>query len=175
MLDTTQWPSATSADLLGHQRKCDQCGEPFEPRSKSGGKPQRFCSPECRAAFHTGQRSPTCSAPSLPTAVEESQPKDQPADAAEDDSADYCWAVPSQARIEGSRTNDGEIEIEEISPLDEDENVRIRVARPNAVRLARCILCATGFKSVLIATGDGGGGYCDVEDGALPEHFAGRT
>jgi hypothetical protein len=27
----------------------------------------------------------------------------------------------------------------------------------------------------LIATGDGGGGYRDVEDGDLREHFAGRT
>jgi hypothetical protein len=36
--------------------------------------------------------------------------------------------------------------------------------RSNAVRLARCILWAAGFKSVLIATGDGSGGYCDVED-----------
>jgi hypothetical protein len=42
------------------------------------------------------------------------------------------------------------------------------------VRLARCILWAAGFKSVLIATGDGGGGYRDIEDGDLPEHFAGR-
>ena len=30
---------------------------------------------------------------------------------------------------------------------------------------ARCIPWAAGFKSVLIATGDGGGGYRDVEDG----------
>ena len=40
---------------------------------------------------------------------------------------------------------------------------------------ARCILWAAGFKSVLIATGDGGGGYRDVEDGDSPERFAGRT
>ena|SRR6516165_10286726 len=57
-------------------------------------------------------------------------------------------------------------------------SLRKRKAGPailTAPRLARCILWATGFKSALIATGDGGGGYCDVEDGALPEHFAGRT
>jgi hypothetical protein len=96
MLDTTQRPSAASADLLGHQPKCDQCGEPFEPRSKSGGKPQRFCSPECRAAFHTqprrGQRSPTCSAPSLPVAVEEPKPKAAPA---APDSEDFDWSDDS--------------------------------------------------------------------------------
>jgi hypothetical protein len=28
---------------------------------------------------------------------------------------------------------------------------------------------------VLITAGDGAGGRCDVEDGDLPEHFAGRT
>jgi hypothetical protein len=90
------------------------------------------------------------------------------------DSADYCWAVPSQARIECWATNEDEIEIEQTSPVHEDENIRIDVARSNAVRLARCILWAAGFKSVLIATGDGGGGYRDIEDGDLPEHFAGR-
>ena len=52
MLDTTQRPSAASGDLLGHQSKCDQCGNPFEPRSKSGGKSKRFCSPKCRPGRH---------------------------------------------------------------------------------------------------------------------------
>ena len=63
------------------------------------------------------------------------------------DSADYCWAVPSQARIECWATNEDKIEIEQTSPVHEDENIRIDVARSNAVRLARCILWAAGFKS----------------------------
>jgi hypothetical protein len=42
------------------------------------------------------------------------------------------------------------------------------------VRLARCILSATGFKTALIATLDGGGGYWDIEDGGLPERFTGE-
>jgi len=184
MLNITRRPSAASADLIGdadlfgHQPKCDQCGKPYEPRSKSGGKPQRFCSPECRAAFHKqpqrGQRSPTCGAASLPAVVDQPKPKDEPADTAEDDSTDYCSAVPFQARIECWATNEDEIEIEEINPIHEDENIRIHVARSNAVRLARCILWAAGFKSVLIATGEGGGGYSDIEDGSLPEQFTGN-
>jgi hypothetical protein len=151
---------------------CDQCDKPFEPRSKSGGKPQRFCSSECRFEFHTqrGQRSPTCIAENLPAVLDQPRPKDEPADTAED----ICWVVPFQPRIECWATNEDEIEIEQISPIHEDENIRIDVARSNAVRLARCILWAAGFKSVLIATSDGGGGYRDVEDGDLPEHFAGR-
>jgi hypothetical protein len=78
------------------------------------------------------------------------------------------WGIPSQDRIECSATNDDEIEIEQISPVHPDENVRIHVARSNAVRLARSVLFAAGFKSVLIATADGGG-LCDLEDGAVPE------
>src|SRR3954453_13463608 len=45
---------------------CEHCGKPFTPRKGTGGKPQRFCSTECRLAFHAdaqrGQHSPTCSA-----------------------------------------------------------------------------------------------------------------
>jgi hypothetical protein len=98
MMDTNQRPSVASADLLDRQPKCHQCGKPFEPRSKSGGKPQRFCSPECRAAFHTqpqrSQRSPTCSAPSLPAVVDQPKPKDEPAAPAKD-SEDFDWSDDS--------------------------------------------------------------------------------
>jgi hypothetical protein len=172
MLDITQ--RVDPASLFDDSKPlCDQCGKSFDPRSGSGGKPLRFCSSECRTAFHNDpQRSPTCIAQNLP--ADQPKPNDAPAATSEDDSADRCWAVPFQAHIECSLTNDDEIEIEQISPVHEDENIRIDVARSNAVRLARCILWAAGFKSVLIATGDGGGGYRDVEDGGLPEHFAGR-
>jgi hypothetical protein len=170
MLDTTS--RVDPASLFDDNKPlCDQCGKPFEPRSKSGGKVQRFCSPECRTAFHNepqrGQRSPTCIAQNLPAVLDRPKLKDAPAATGED----YCWVVPFQPRIECSQTNDDEIEIEEISPIHEDENVRIHVARSNAVRLARAILFATGFKSVLIATLDGGGGYTDIKDGSLPEQF----
>jgi hypothetical protein len=154
---------------------CRQCSKPFEPRSGSGGKPQRFCSTDCRTAFHgaepqRAQRSPTCSNVAQLPAVIQPAKKDGSAGTAEDDSSNWCWSVPYQARIECSATNDDEIEIEEISDLDESENVRIVLARSNAVRLARSILYAAGFRSILIATG-AKGGYCDVEDGGLPEHF----
>jgi hypothetical protein len=52
---------------------------------------------------------------------------------------------------------------------------KVGPAIPTAPRLARSILWAAGFKGPLIATYDSGGGYCDAEDGELPEHFAGRT
>ena len=166
-------PSLDSAAKAGPSKICEQCAKPFEPRSRSGGKPQRFCSPPCRAAYHAserqrGQRSPTLDAQStLPAVI---QPEPEPAPAATDEG--YCWAVPQQARIECWLTNDDQVEIEEINEADETESVRICVTRGNAVRLARSILSAAGFKSVSIATVvKGGYCYCDVEDGDLPEQF----
>src|SRR5262245_41723973 len=35
-----------------HEATCEHCRKAFEPRRHSGGKPQRFCSPACRFAFH---------------------------------------------------------------------------------------------------------------------------
>lgn len=48
--------------------KCPQCGEEFEPRQSTGGKPQKFCSPECRKASHaTAVPVPTSAPTSSPT------------------------------------------------------------------------------------------------------------
>src|SRR5690349_1327081 len=56
-----------------HSTSCEQCGEPFAKREGSGGKPQKFCSPECRQAFHSdsqrSQRSPTCDVATVPAAT----------------------------------------------------------------------------------------------------------
>ena len=41
--------NSTSAPPLPQgEARCDCCGNLFTPRSQSGGKPQRFCSIECR-------------------------------------------------------------------------------------------------------------------------------
>ena len=37
------------------ERACAWCGVPFTPRT-NGGKPQRFCSEQCRVEFHRGCR-----------------------------------------------------------------------------------------------------------------------
>jgi hypothetical protein len=56
-----------------HSTGCEQCGKPFEKREGSGGKPQKFCSPDCRQAFHSNgqrsQRSPTRDIATKPTAT----------------------------------------------------------------------------------------------------------
>src|SRR5215475_14577221 len=41
---------------LPKQHKCEQCGLPFEPRKRRGGKPQRFCSAQCRQRLNNSQR-----------------------------------------------------------------------------------------------------------------------
>ena len=35
---------------------CEQCDAPFAPRRGTGGKPQRFCSADCRAIFHAQRK-----------------------------------------------------------------------------------------------------------------------
>jgi hypothetical protein len=51
-----------TAELFLPELKCDHCGKAFKPRTNSGGKPQRFCSLDCRADFYAQcrQRGPTC-------------------------------------------------------------------------------------------------------------------
>jgi hypothetical protein len=72
--------------------RCEQCSQPFTRRKASGGKPQRFCSPECRTVFHSenrqrGQRSPTCSAAPEPAATPIAEPPKAFQETAEDKSA----------------------------------------------------------------------------------------
>ena len=67
-------PAATPSDTS----LCEYCNTPFARRTGRGGKPQRFCSPKCRQAFHAQreQRGPTCSAPSTAPSVAQSSEKD---------------------------------------------------------------------------------------------------
>jgi hypothetical protein len=80
-------------------KACEQCAKPFEPRSRTGGKPQKFCSPDCRSAFHAeaqrGQHTPTLDAPSTLDPIPE--PKSKPAPA--DDPNEFNWASDTDAVI----------------------------------------------------------------------------
>jgi hypothetical protein len=50
----------SSVSLSGQARRCDECGKPFGPKKHGGGSPQRFCSYDCRMAWHAAQRKPAC-------------------------------------------------------------------------------------------------------------------
>lgn len=41
------------------ERRCRHCERPFKPRTKTGGRPQLYCSPECRTAFHAEHANET--------------------------------------------------------------------------------------------------------------------
>lgn len=77
--------------------RCEQCGEPFDPRKGSGGKRQRFCSTECRQAFHAkAPQQPKAAA--LPAVV----PPPAPTREFEPDfdwGDDDCVIVESQAAV----------------------------------------------------------------------------
>lgn len=151
--------------LAAARIECKHCGKLYEPRRRSGGKPQRFCSSACRFAFHQrGQRDelgPTCNSPSAESsAATQVDPKNEPA-------KEHCWSIEPQAEVRVWAVNDGSIEIEQKSPMGEEDDQRIFVAAPNAVRLARMILYAAGFDNIVIATGNGGG-FVDIEDGYGP-------
>jgi hypothetical protein len=87
-----------------------------------------------------------------------------------DDEKDLCWCIPRQARIECSMTTtDGELEIWQEGQHGPEEDSRIHVARGSAVRLARNILYAAGFKSIGIYAYVKGGGCVDLDDGDTPD------
>jgi hypothetical protein len=87
-----------------------------------------------------------------------------------DDEKDLCWCIPHQARIECSMTTtEGELEIWQEGQHGPEEDSRIHVARGSAVRLARNILYAAGFKSIGIYAYVKGGGCVDLEDGDTPD------
>jgi hypothetical protein len=58
---------------------CQQCSILFTPR-KAGGKAQRFCSPECRATFHNGERSTNRPDDTLPLAKPREPWREHPED-----------------------------------------------------------------------------------------------
>ena len=135
MLDTLQ---PETAPPLFEESKCEQCQSPFAPRSHSGGKPQRFCSPECRTSFHAGQRSqhtPTCSEHPTLAAVRQ-PPKRTPTTRDRKDDWEW-WHDPEnqvdivQRRIDGIaiyENNDDNIVIRS-ARRDEDEDTVIIVSR----------------------------------------------
>jgi hypothetical protein len=51
----------------GQLPTCEHCKGPFERREGSGGRPQRFCSPACRRAFHANSSNVPTSPPTSPS------------------------------------------------------------------------------------------------------------
>jgi hypothetical protein len=88
-----------------HCRTCEHCGGEFDPRNGNGGKPQRFCSTDCRRLFQNGQRSqrgtnaqptpPTRNGQALlPAVIEPPKPENAP-QATPEPSEDFDWSNDS--------------------------------------------------------------------------------
>jgi hypothetical protein len=100
-MNETFFPSAEAAEPAVF---CEHCQKPFIRRSGTGGKPQRFCSPACRADFHAAnsqRRSPHVGDPEA-TAIEQPAPQILTSEAPKE--WDFNWpteliVVPAQPAI----------------------------------------------------------------------------
>ena len=125
---------------------CEHCGKPFKPRSGTGGKPQRFCTPECRFASHANvaQRSSPHvgvndgAAPNTPPEVKRT------GEAPEADGVDFDWndddavVVPEQRAGAVYWNPRGQIVIRQLGWPDDDPFVFF--APEHAVTIAKAIL-----------------------------------
>jgi hypothetical protein len=110
---------------------CEQCGKPFERRKHGGGSPQRFCSQDCRSAFHSdaqrGERSPACT---LEAAVIDPAPEKSPEDAPEGNS-EFDWndtesvVLHEQPRTAVYWNTDGQLIIRQYNWPDDDSVILI--------------------------------------------------
>ena len=83
-------------------KTCERCGNEFAPRNGNGGKPQRFCSTDCRRLFQNAERSqrgtnaqptpPTRNAATLlPAVIDRPKPENAP-QATPEPSEDFDWS-----------------------------------------------------------------------------------
>ena len=95
----------SSSDFLQGKlsKPCEQCGQPLKSRKHGGGSPQRFCSQECRTAWHSAQRNPACT---LESAIVDPPPKkpqtDSPA-ATPEASEDFDWSNTTPSSLNNNR------------------------------------------------------------------------
>jgi hypothetical protein len=100
---------ATDADLAPERAgkvECQHqgCGEWFTPRTKSGGKPQKFCSEKCRREADAERKANATNAPQCETPQAASGPASvarhtEFALAAPDDLEDDCWFIDNAEHI----------------------------------------------------------------------------
>jgi hypothetical protein len=79
-------------------KTCERCSKPFEPRIGSGGRPQRYCSPKCRAAAaNNTNKSPTTAPTTTP------QPETLARPIAERGPPDFDWCNDDSVVIHEQR------------------------------------------------------------------------
>ena len=131
-------PPALAADVPAGQGtlpQCEQCGTLFTPRV--GGKPQRFCSPDCRRAVHdTRQRDNVhVASRGLPTVVD--PPEAKPSADAPEANSDFDWnsdnsvVLHHQPAVAAYINQSGGLTIRQERAWDQDEDIIIAIAPEN--------------------------------------------
>jgi hypothetical protein len=142
---------------------CEKCGQPFTGREGSGGKPQRFCTPECRTAYHSenrqrDQRSPTCSEvpvqPAAPVAKPTPATKPVPQRAYRADVTEFDWddedtlVLRRQFAVAVYRTPDGSLVIRQQGDWNEEDDRCIVISPENVGDFVDRITDAAGIPTV---------------------------
>jgi len=134
------------ASIAQDKLNCPECGELFEPRSKSGGKPQKYCSEECRREHNkkptpanASQCQETDGDPCGMTNKQAAQHEAKVAGASRpEDPSDFKWSKDESVIIRQQRATAvyvntrGEIVIRQEMDWDEDEDTFVFIARSNA-------------------------------------------
>jgi hypothetical protein len=157
MTDTTTTATEPMLELApttepASDTSCRQCGTTFKPRV--GGKPQTFCTPECRRAFHdsnvgnVGERETLMTAPqNAPTGFR--KPVEQ-----EDTADDFDWHGDSVMLREQPRTAiyfnlDGDLVIRQRASYPDEEDPFIFIAKANQQTFLDALCDALGIGSTL--------------------------
>jgi hypothetical protein len=152
--------------------KCENCGSAFARRKGSGGK--RFCSAECRQAFHAsekpnvsqcGQRA-TLETP--PDAIQPAKLETATAATAPDDSGEFDWSSSTAIVLREQPATAvylnpaDDVVIRQLAAWDREEDSFVYVRPEHAVKLCKQILKVAGFGDVDFAQRVGGG-FVDLE------------
>jgi hypothetical protein len=147
---------------------CEHCNGPFARREGNGGSPQRFCSSECRTAFHSGsrsvrQRSPACDAATEAAATPIAEPTKATQEAAEaklaailakqeeerfDWIADDSVIVEKQLPIAIYLNRRNHIVIRQEADVYSDEDAVILIAPQNIMQFINKLCDVAGIPSV---------------------------
>lgn len=145
-------PTADDAPLVGTEDgnpRCDHCGEPFTPRKGSGGRPQRFCSNDCKVAFHAedqrSQCSPTYSAETTLAAFRQ-PPTSEPTSDDFRSLSDDAVIIPEQQAIACYFNPAGDLVIRQERSWDREEDSFVFVHKSNLAAFLDklCDICGVG-------------------------------
>jgi hypothetical protein len=121
------------------ERPCVNCHQPFRPREKSGGKAQRFCTPECRFAFHAqrGQRGSSHVGADDGAVSEAAPPPKPPLELPKVKGTDFSWTNEEAVVLREQRQTaiywnpDGDLVLRQRADWDEENDPYLVISANN--------------------------------------------